>query len=320
MSSTRLLRTLWVWPLVISLALWIAAGIVQGHISGGLLLTNAEIATFLALVALGQMVVVTSGDGSYDISLPYILTLSAYVSAVVMGGRNSHLVVGIAAALGASMLVGVVNGVLIALVRIPPIITTLAVGYMVETWLELYASGTSGLPSPALDNFVHRRFATVPFTILFTVIVAIAVLFAVKRTRYGFWLAGMGQSRGAAYLVGIPLGRMILVNFVFSALMGGLAGLLLGAFSGGPFITMGAPYLLPSIGAVVIGGTAISGGVSSVPGTLVGAFFLTWIVTFVQIVHVSPGLEDVIVGLVVILIAAIPSVGLVRLGARESLR
>ena len=305
--SSWLSKNRWVWPLIAAFLLWIAAGIVKGHVSGALLVSNASIATFLAVIALGQMVVMASGDGSIDISLPYVLTLSAYVSAAVLNATNGGLITGIVAGLAVSMAVGVLNGMLVAVVRIPPIITTLAVGYMVETFLELSATNLGGGVSPALVNAVHSHPAGVPVLIMFTVAVALVIWFLLRRTVYGSWLSAMGQSRRAASLVGVPINRMIVVNFMFSALMGGLAGLLLGAFAGGAFITMGTPYLLASIGAVVIGGTLVSGGFASVPGTLAGAFLLTWLTTFVQIVNVPSGEEDIIEGLVVILIAAIPS-------------
>lgn len=307
MSTSWLSKNRWIWPLIASLLLWIAASIVKGHVSGSLLIANAVIATFLALVSFGQMVVMTSGDGSIDISLPYVLTLSAYVSAAVMNNGNGRMATGLLAALGVSLLVGTVNGVLVALVRIPPIITTLAVGYMVETFLELSSTTLHGQASPLLAHETHAHLAGIPLLILFTLVVALVIAFLLRRTYYGSWLTGMGQSRRAAYLVGIGLNRMMITNFVFSALMGGLAGLLLGAYTGGAFITMGTPYLLTSIGAVVIGGTLVSGGLASIPGTLAGAFLLTWLATFVQIVNVPSGAEDIIEGLVVIAIAAIPS-------------
>lgn len=307
MSTGWLSKNAWIWPLIASLLLWIAAGIIKGHVSSSLLIANAAIAAFLALVAFGQMVVMTSGDGSIDLSLPYVLTLSAYVSAAIMNDHNGQLVTGLLAALGVSLLVGIVNGVLVSLVRIPPIITTLAVGYMVETFLVQSSTSLQGQASPLLAHETHAHLGGVPLLIPFTLVVALVIGFVLRRSCYGSWLTGMGQSRRAAYFAGIRLNRMMIANFAFSAVMGGLAGLLLGAYSGGAFITMGTPYLLTSIGAVVIGGTLVSGGLASIPGTLAGAFLLTWVVTFVQIVNVPSGVEDIIEGLVVIGIVAIPS-------------
>lgn len=292
----------WSWTVLASVLLWLAAAVLTQHLSVGLLLTDATLASFLALMGLGQMVVITSGDGSIDISMPYVLTLAAYLSATVMSGSDARIVPAILLALAASVVIGLLNGVLVLAFRIPPIVTTLAMGYLIETLLVLYDSRAQGLPSPGFEHVVRFQVDNVSFLMVFAVIIALGLALGLTRTVYGKYLHGMGQNRTAAYLAGIPLNRMILTNFMFSALMGGLTGILLGAFDGGAFLTMGTPFLLTSIGAAVLGGTLISGGRSNVGGTLAGALLLTLVVTVLEITKLPIGIQDIVEGLLVIVI------------------
>lgn len=298
----------WSWPVAASIVLWVTAALITHHVSVTLILTNATLASFLALMGLGQMVVITSGDGSIDISMPYVMTLAAYLSASIMGGSDARIVPAVLLALGASMVVGLLNGLLVVAFRIPPIVTTLAMGYIIETVLIFYDSHAQGLPSPGLEHLVRYQVHDISFLLIFSIIVALGVLFALSRAVMGKYLHGMGQNRRAAVLAGIPVNRMILTNFIFSAFMGGLAGILLGAFDGGAFLTMGTPYLLTSIGAVVIGGTLISGGRSNVGGTLAGALLLTLVVTVLEITKLPIGIQDIVEGLLVILILLVSDV------------
>ena len=128
----------------------------------------------------------------------------------------------------------------------------------------------------------------------------VVLAWILRASVYGRSLVAMGQSRSAAKLAGIPIRRMVLLNFLISALLGSISGLLLGAFDGGAFVNMGNAYLLTSIGAVVIGGTLISGGKSSVVGTLGGALLLTLIVTVLELSKIAIGFQDVIEGLLLV--------------------
>ncbi len=302
MRNLNLKNSAWIWSLVGSLVLWLVASVISHGVSFKLLFLNATLASFLALLGLGQMVVITSGDGSIDLSMPYVLTLSAYVSAAVMNGRNAHLVEGIVLAVVVSLAVGLLNGVMISLLRIPAIITTLATGYIVYTALLQISSSRYGAyaTSPGIQGFVHTQVDGLSIVVVLVIAAGGVVTWVIRSSVYGRRLLAMGQSRPAAKLVGIPINRMVLLNFLISALFGAISGLLLGAFDGGAFINMGNAYLLTSIGAVVVGGTLISGGKSSVIGTLGGALLLTLIVTVLELSNIAIGFRDVIEGLLLV--------------------
>jgi ribose transport system permease protein len=297
----------WVWPLAAALVLWLIACLLAGHFVVRLLLFSATLSVFLGLAGLAQMVVVTSGDGSFDLSLPYVMTLSAFISVGVMHGQNSRLIPGVLAGVAVAVAIGVANGVFVAGPKIPPIVTTLAMGYIAYTIvLEIGGQG-SNLPSPALTSFVQHQVVGVSPVLAIEVAICIAVAFILKRTVYGVSLRAMGQNRRASYLAGVPVRRMIIANFAFSGLLAGCAGVLLAAYDAGAFLGMGDPFLLGSVAAVVIGGTRVGGGSSTVAGTALGALVMTLLITVLELSKFSAGPQDILEGAVVIGVVAIPA-------------
>jgi ribose transport system permease protein len=128
------------------------------------------------------------------------------------------------------------------------------------------------------------------------------------RTIYGRFLSAMGQSRTASKLAGIPVGRMVVINFVVCGVLAGCVGVLLAAYDNGAFANMGDVYLLGSVGAVVVGGTPVSGGRTSVSGTLAGALVMTLLVSMLELTKASPGAQDLAQGLVVIGVVSIAGI------------
>lgn len=299
----------WSWAAAGSVILWLVACLLAHHLSLGLLLINCTLAAFLVLVGLGQMVVITSGDGSMDLSLPYVVTLSAFVSGMIMNNSNGRLLIGIVAGLGASIGMGVVNGFIVAVLKVPAMIGTLATGYMAYSVALQLSETTQGFPSPVLKTFALAHFAGgLSAVTLLTVFLCLVMFVVLARSTFGSYLEAMGQGRRAARLAGVPVTHMIFGNFVLSAFMGGVAGLLLVGFDGGAFFSMGDPYLLGAIGAVVIGGTVISGGRWSVAGTMSGALFLTLLVTVMEISKLAIGFEDLAEGVVIVGVVVAASV------------
>ncbi len=129
--------------------------------------------------------------------------------------------------------------------------------------------------------------------------------FLLRRTVYGRAISAVGQNERAAALAGIRTGRVVAAAFIASAILAALTGMLLGAYVGGAFLEMGAPYLLQSLGAVVLGGSLIFGGSSTALGTLFGSLLLVLIVTTMQIVGLPPGTQDIVQGFVVIAVLAL---------------
>ena len=140
-----------------------------------------------------------------------------------------------------------------------------------------------------------------------------------RRTVYGRTLSAVGQNRVAARLAGIPVDRVVAAAFVVSAVLASLMGLVLGAYVGGAFLEMGQPYLLQSIAAVVVGGTLIFGGSASAIGVFFASVLLILMVTLMQIMQLPPGSQDMVQGVVVILVLALAGRDAIRTEISRSL-
>jgi ribose transport system permease protein len=288
------------------LLLWIGLSVLTQRVSLHALSGVATSAAFLLIAALGQMVVVTTGRGNIDLSIPSVITLAAFATVTVSGGEDANLPLTLAALLGLGLVTGLVNGALVVLLRIPAIIATLATGYMLATLTllvnrQVKSSGTAEW----LDWLATGRLAGVPVVALLALLVVAALSLILRRTAYGRQLSATGQSWNAARLAGVPVARTTFLAFLASALLATVAGSLFSAYAGGAFLEMGSPYLLQTVGAVVLGGTLISGGSAAPLGTLFGAFLLILIIVTMQIAGLPLGAQDIVQGLVIILVLAL---------------
>lgn len=302
----RLERHRWVWSALGVLILWAILSATTGRFSLHSLSGVAVSASFLTLVALGQMLVVTTGRGNIDLSIASVLTLSAYASIIVAAGADARLPLALAAVVGVGLVTGAVNALLVVLFRIPAIIATLATGYILATGTLIANRWAAGFSmSPFLKTLAAGRIEGVPVILIIALAAVALVGLLLRRTVYGRRLSAVGQNERAAALAGIRTGRVVASAFLASATLAAVTGMLLGAYVGGAFLEMGQPYLLQSLGAVVLGGSLIFGGSSTALGTLCGAFLLILIVTTMQIAGLPAGTQDIVQGLVVIAVLAL---------------
>lgn len=298
----------WIWALLGSVAVYITISVVTSRFGLGSLSSNASLAALLAIISLGQMFAVSSGGGGIDLSIPYVVTLTAFLSMGLTAGSNGRLIEGVLAAVGVGLLVGATNGVAILFLRIPPIIGTMGVGFILNTGILLYQSKYSAFSAaPILSSATRNDIAGIPIIVLITILLAGGSALILNRLSYGRSLLAVGQNRLAAYLAGTPVNWTILIAYMLSGLLAALGGVLVAGYVGGAFLDMGTPYLLESIGAVVIGGTLIGGGSSTSLGTLFGALFLVLIVTLMDISHLSIGGQNIVEGAVIILVLLVAS-------------
>jgi ribose transport system permease protein len=292
----------WIWSMAGSLFIWLAICFITGTLAVGTLFSNLTLACFLAIAALGQTIVITSGDGAIDLSVPNTLTLSAFVTAYVTGNDGSILL-GILAALTTGLVIGLCNGLITTKLRVPPIITTLAVNYIVFSIALSFKKTPMGDANEALRGFV-RSFVVggVSSLLIPTLILALAAAFLLYRTKYGKRLHAIGQGSPQSLLAGVKVDQVRIIAFVLGGLCSSITGLLLCAYSGGAFLDMATNYGLPPIAAAVIGGTLISGGKSSVLGSVFGAVLLTLLTALLILTQFSIGYRYIIQGMVFIAI------------------
>jgi ribose transport system permease protein len=306
-------RHRWIWSALGVLLLWLCLSLLTQRVSLHALSGVATSAAFLLIAALGQMIVVTTGRGNIDLSIPSVMTLSAFATVTVSGGQDGRLGLALAAVAGLGALTGLVNAALVVALRIPAIIATLATGYMLATvTLLVNRQVKAGGTAEALAWLATGRLGGVPVVGLLALGLALAMSFMLAQLAFGRQLTAVGQSWGAARLAGVRVGRTTASAFVASALLAALAGMLLSAYSGGAFLEMGSPYLLQTVGAVVLGGTLISGGSATAMGTLFGAVLLVLIIVTMQIAGLSLGAQEIVQGVVIILVLALAGSGRTR--------
>lgn len=296
----------WIWSALAVLIIWLILSSATGRLTLSNMSGIALTASFLTLVGFGQMFVVTTGRGNIDLSISSVIPLNAYLALIVIRGDDHNLAAGIAITALLGLGIGLLNAILVVALRIPAIIATLATGYVLATATLLANKEIPGfMVSPTLKYLASARVAGLPIMCLIAAACVVIAALILRYSAYGRKLSAVGQSRAAAHLAGVRVDWIITSTFVISSLLASLTGLLLGAYVGGAFLEMGQPYLLQSIAAVVLGGTLIFGGSATAIGTTFASILLILIVTTMQIVGLPPGAQDVVQGVVVILVLAL---------------
>jgi ribose transport system permease protein len=300
-------RNTWIWAVLGSVLLWVVISIMTGRFSLHQISVSATLASFLVLLSLGQMTVITSGNGAIDLSSQYTVALAAYVSSILTS--NYGLLVGLMVPLAVCALVGVVIGVINLTLRVPPMITTLAVGFVIYSVVLIVSRMTTGMPSAGMAWFTQTlRILGLSPMIYVAAAVAVIMGIVMYRTTFGKRLHAVGQNRTAAALAGIRVPRVVISAFVTSSVLAGVAGTLMGGYFGGASQDFGVAYLMTSVAATVIGGTSAAGGRSSVAGAVAGSLLLTLMITFLNLTMLPASWQKIIQGglLMVILIASVP--------------
>ena len=303
---SRLRREPWIWSFLAAAGVWLATIAYTGGQGAGEIISSAlTFATFTIIVGLGQMLVITTGPGNVDLSIPATMTLSGVVAMKVMDTDPAMLPIGIAAALGASLLAGIFNYILIRLLRIPPIIATLSSSFLVLSTAISYGRGIRIKPPPPLAEFATMRLLGVPVVAILILLLSIAIAIVLKRTIYGRSVLAVGQNQRAAWLAGLNVDATRFITYVLSALLAGVCGILQSGFSGGAALNMGEDFLLASIAVVVIGGTSVAGGRANVPGIWGAALFMYLLVTMLNIFGAKPGVRLIMTGIIIIAVIVI---------------
>jgi ribose transport system permease protein len=313
----RLLARPWIWSFVAAAAVYLLTARVVAQVGGGGL-TDAALtfAAFSVLVGIGQMFVITLGPGNVDLSVPATMTLAGTVALKVMDtqmramettGGAGVIAVGVLVTLAIGVGVGVGNYALIKALRIPPIIATLSTSFIIQSAAIWTNRGLRIKPPDVLADFATSATLGVPNTALVALVVSVAAWVALNRSIYGRWISAIGQSQPAARMAGIPVDGTRAATYVLCAVLAALNGFLLSCFSGGAALNMGAEYLLMSIAVVVIGGSAVAGGNSNVPGIWGAALFMFLVVSMLNTYQFQAGWRLMMTGGIIIAVILVAS-------------
>jgi ribose transport system permease protein len=291
----------WIWSYVGAVLVWLAAVIfTRGHGGGGMITAGLSLAVFTVIVGIGQMFVVTLGPGNVDLSLPANIGLASAVAMKIMDGQDSMIAVGLVAALASGAAVGVANYILIRALRIPPIIATLSSSFVILSIDIGYGRGLQIKPPPDFAHFANIQIAGIPVLAIIVAIFAAVAGIVLERMVYGRSVLAIGQNMRAAWLAGVPVGRVRFLTYTLCGTLGGIDGALLAGYFNGANVDIGNEYLLSSIAVVVIGGTSVAGGKANVPGVWGAALFLVLMLTMLNTFGVGAGVRLVLTGLIIV--------------------
>ena len=236
------------------------------------------LASALAFVALGQLVVLMTGG--IDLSVGPLMALTVVILSFFLaeGQGTGDLVLGLVVALAAGGLVGTINGVLIRRAGISPIITTLATFIVLQGVALLLRPTPAGVLQSDFISGIQTKVGFVPVVFLVAMVVAVGCEVALRRTRFGLALRASGSDEPSAHRVGARVNRTVIAGYVLCALFATIAGVLLAGQVGIGDPTVGQSYTLSSVTAVVLGGASIYGGRGSFVGAFLGAVLVTQII------------------------------------------
>lgn len=262
------------------------------------LLNVGRQASVVAIVALGQALVIIARG--IDLSVGSVIGLSAVVAAVLMRDTGSETI-GLVAGLLTGLLCGITNGVLYTRFRINPFIATLGT-LSIARGIALLMTGGIPVTFSGLAEFVGAgRVLNIPVSLLVMVVLAIVVHIFASRTVTGREIYAIGDNPKAASLAGVNLKRTRLFVFGFCGLLSGLGGLILAGNLASADPNLGTGYELDVIAAVILGGTALSGGRGSIIGVIIGALLMALLNNAFVLLGISAYWQVVTKGLVIIL-------------------
>ncbi|HWL67749.1 MAG TPA: ABC transporter permease [Geminicoccus sp.] len=288
-------------PILTLILLVLVVGIgSRGFLSPETLLVLAADTSTLFIMAAGITFVILLGG--IDLSVQAVASMSSVVMALLLPSLGYGA---FPAALAAGALLGLANGMAFTRLRVPSFISSLAVGG-IATALALAFSGTRSIPiSEELRHaylwWITGRMLGIPAEIWLGLIVLAICLFAERYTLFGRWSLAVGAGEPAAVASGVPVALVKLLACVASATLAAFAGMVLGGrlVAGSP--TLANEFLLPAVAAVVVGGTALTGGVGSVWRTLIGALIVSVVRVGMTFLGVDVFVQQIVLGIVLIL-------------------
>jgi ribose transport system permease protein len=302
-GASRKLRLTWngtTSVILITVALFLLSWIIApGSVSSSAIDSLLPFAGILAICAVGQTIVVMLRG--IDLSLPGMMTVAALVSSQYAEGHGG-IVPALALVAVIAILVGVINGVVISAFSVTPLVATLAMNTILLGAAFAYTGGTPTRAPQSVADFALHKTIGISNTVWLAVLLVAVTVFATSRTAWGRRVVAVGSNESTARSAGVRSAFIKISGYVGAALCYSGGGVLLAGYVSTPSTTAGVSYLLPAIAAVVVGGTAMTGGKGNIVGTAIGALFLSQLTQLVLSLG-APSSTQFIVQAIVIAVA-----------------
>jgi len=276
-------------------------GIVSPSWAGVILRTAVPLAILAGCQTLAML------TGGIDLSVGAIASMAGFVTATLVNSPGG-VAEGIAVSLTAAALAGLVTGIGVGVFRVHPLIVTLGMSFIVlglaNVWQLQSIQTGAGVPDILRTVGSGTVMGVVPNSILVFVPVVLFILVTLRRTGYGRLLYAVGDNPVAARLSGARSWQVLTVLYVISALLAGIAGLVLSGLTNTASVTLAESSVLPSVAAAVIGGTSIFGGRGGYGGTVIGALILTVLSALLTVLGLPEPTRQIVFGAIIVAVAA----------------
>ncbi len=295
--ARRQARPLIAWVL---LAVLVATGVSTSASfrSGPVLMETLKGATFVGMASAAQFFAVVGGG--IDLSVGSVATLSGMFAAVIMNGHDSAIPLAVLVSLGIGLAVGTINGLVVNLLRISPLITTCGMYYILQGVGYTYSVNPVGQAAPSFYNLYADTVAGIPVLLLIMAAFWAICWYVARQTAFGKHLYAVGGDRDAARLATVRTAGVSIASYVLCAVIAAMAGLLELTQTGVGAPDLGATLLLSTVTAVVIGGVSLFGGRGSVIGVLGGALVLGFLNELFSTLQVNAFYQELIQGLIIL--------------------
>jgi ribose transport system permease protein len=268
-----------------------------------------RLSVFLGVIAAGQTLVIISGFEGIDLSAGSIVTLTAILTYGIVKGADDKVLLAILVSLLVGALVGLLNGAGITFLKISPFVMTLGMSGVVTGAIIVINHGNmTGKVAPIMTRLIARPVAPnipIPGALVIWLIFGVLMWLLLERTAFGKNLFALGVNRVTARLSGVNVNAMNLATYALAGALAGFGGFLVVGNTGVVFIALGQPFLFPSIAAVAVGGTLLSGGKGSYWGTMAGAIVLTLITSLLTTMQMPDSVRRMVLGATLLVLISI---------------
>jgi ribose transport system permease protein len=292
--------------LLMAAALYLVGGIFTVQFfSLGNIGSIISLTIILGLAGAGQTLVVSSGGG-IDLSVGAVMSLGAIIAAQTMNAANQGTFLSVVLIIAMGIVVGLFNAVGVIITKVPSLVMTMATANVVAAVQWLYSGGfPTGTPGPIVKFIgTGRILPFLPYLTFVGVAMVLLIQFGLNRSVYGKQMFAVGNNLQAAYLSGVRAKLVQGAAFVLAGLLNAIAGFWFAAYNVYTAVGSCNIYVMPSIAALVIGGTSMNGGKGSYVGTMVGALVLTLLGSLLVLMQTDEAGRQIAYGLVLIAVLA----------------
>jgi ribose transport system permease protein len=269
----------------------------------------ARLAVFLGIIAAGQTLVIISGSEGIDLSAGSVVTLTAIFTYVIVKGDNGKVLPALLVALLVGAFIGFLNGVGITYLQISPFVMTLGMSGVVTGAIIVANHGNvQGKVAPIMTRLIARPVMPtipIPMALIIWLIFGVLMWLLLERTTYGKQLFAIGVNRVTSKLSGVNVTRTNVLTYSLAGMLAGFGGFMVIGNTGVVLLQLGQPFLFPSIAAVAVGGTLLSGGKGSYWGTMAGALVLTLLTSLLTTMQMPDSVRRMVLGATLLVLISI---------------